>query len=122
MRSRVEVALKRGFTPVIECHLSHLYADGASLYYTFLMPQSDDPPALWQEIKDVTCRAINRVGATISHHHGVGAAHQPYARADLGGELGARVLQAVKSQLDPKRVLNPGKLLPEVAPPALENG
>ena len=50
-------------------------------------------------------------GATLTHHHAVGADHAPWLAAEIG-ELGVDVLRAVKARLDPAGVLNPGKLLP----------
>jgi alkyldihydroxyacetonephosphate synthase len=50
-------------------------------------------------------------GATITHHHAVGADHAPWMPAEIG-DLGVALLAAVKRELDPSGILNPGKLLP----------
>jgi alkyldihydroxyacetonephosphate synthase len=49
-------------------------------------------------------------GATVTHHHAVGADHAPWLAAEIG-ELGVDILRAVKERLDPAGILNPGKLL-----------
>jgi hypothetical protein len=38
----------RGTPPVVLCHVSHVYATGASLYFTVVCRQDDDPVAQWQ--------------------------------------------------------------------------
>ena len=50
-------------------------------------------------------------GATITHHHGVGADHAPYLAAEKG-ELGMAALEAVVRTFDPDGIMNPGVLLP----------
>ena len=50
-------------------------------------------------------------GATITHHHAVGTDHKPWLTAEIG-ELGASMLRAVKADLDPTGILNPGVLIP----------
>ena len=57
------------------------------------------------------CDAISAAGATITHHHAVGTDHKPWLTAEIG-ELGASVLRAVKTDLDPTGILNPGVLIP----------
>ena len=54
---------------------------------------------------------IVAAGATITHHHAVGTDHKPWLSAEIG-DLGASVLRAVKADLDPTGVLNPGVLVP----------
>jgi alkyldihydroxyacetonephosphate synthase len=95
--------------PVIMCHISHAYETGASLYFTVLVPRSDEPVSQWQQAKTAACEAISGLG-TITHHHAVGRDHAPYLRAEIG-ELGVDVLRAVKDRLDPTGILNPGKLV-----------
>ncbi len=97
---------------IVMCHVSHLYAHAASLYFTVLADRRDgDPVGQWQRAKDAASGALVAAGATITHHHGVGTEHRPYM-ADEIGELGIEVLRAVKGVLDPSGILNPGKLVP----------
>jgi alkyldihydroxyacetonephosphate synthase len=94
------------------CHLSHAYADGASLYFTFISgAKRGGEIEQWQTVKRAACEAIIRTGGTITHHHAVGRDHAPYMKAEVG-ETGIEVLRAVKEKLDPVGIMNPGKLLP----------
>ncbi len=96
---------------VVMCHVSHLYPQGASLYFTVLAAQSTDPAAQWQRAKAAASDALVATGATITHHHAVGTDHRPWMTDEVG-PLGAEVLRAVKQVLDPAGVLNPGKTIP----------
>jgi alkyldihydroxyacetonephosphate synthase len=98
---------------VVGCHVSHLYADGASLYFTVLAAADSGREAeQWSAAKAAANGAIVAAGGTITHHHAVGTAHRAHVTADLGGDLGVAALRAVKDAWDPHAVLNPGKLLP----------
>ena len=100
--------------PLIMCHISHLYPSGASLYFTFLARAEGDPgrPSLdqWRRAKTAATDAIVAAGGTITHHHAVGRDHAPWLRAEVG-EIGVGALRAVKAELDPAGIMNPGKLL-----------
>ncbi len=96
---------------LVLCHVSHTYPEGASLYFTVVAPAGADPVARWRRAKRAAGDAIAAHGATITHHHAVGTDHLPWMPAEVG-PLGAEVLRAVKSALDPAGVLNPGKLIP----------
>jgi len=96
---------------VVMCHVSHVYATGASLYFTVVTAQGEEPLELWGHAKAAVCDAIVEGGGTISHHHGVGVDHRDwYARE--AGPLGVEALRAVKNRLDPEGIMNPGVLLP----------
>jgi alkyldihydroxyacetonephosphate synthase len=97
--------------PLVMCHLSHVYGTGASLYFTVVTAQSDDPLGQWDTAKRAVNEAIGLAGGTISHHHGVGRDHRTAYAAEIG-ELGVEVLRAVKERLDPAGILNPGVLIP----------
>lgn len=100
---------------LVFAHLSHIYADGASCYITYLFPRRPDPEAtlaLWRAMKDAASRVVVDGGGTISHQHGVGLDHAPYLEAEKGVP-GLAVLRAACRALDPQGLLNPGKLLPE---------
>ena len=96
---------------VVMCHVSHLYSQGASLYFTVLAARSEEPVAQWQRAKDAACAVLVATGATITHHHGVGVDHRAWMTDEVG-PLGVEVLRAVKAALDPSGLLNPGKLIP----------
>lgn len=104
-------------TPVVMCHLSHAYLDGASLYFTFLADRPDPDAALaeWRRVKDAATEAIVTLGATVSHHHGVGIEHRRWLGRERG-EAQLSWLRACKAAADPGGILNPGKLLEEARP------
>ena len=107
-------ALRKALGPrsIVMCHLSHAYADGASLYFTFFAAARPGAEIeQWRTAKTAACEAIVSAGGTITHHHAVGRDHAPYMQAEVG-ELGLEALRAVKERLDPAGVMNPGKLLP----------
>lgn len=94
-------------------HLSHLYAQGASVYSTFVYRLSGDfetDYARWLTLKTAVCQAIVAQGGTISHQHGVGTDHAPYLMAEKG-ELGVAAMGQLFRHFDPKGIMNPGKLL-----------
>ncbi len=105
-------ALAAEGTPgLVWCHLSHAYADGASLYFTFLARRrSGAELEQWRAVKRSACEAIVASGGTITHHHAVGRDHAPYMEAEVG-RTGLDVLRAIKDELDPGGIMNPGKLL-----------
>jgi alkyldihydroxyacetonephosphate synthase len=95
-------------------HLSHLYAQGASVYTTFVYRLAGDYEsdlARWRSLKKAASMAIVENGGTISHQHGVGSDHAPYLAAEKG-RLGMSSLQALFDHVDPQGIMNPGKLLP----------
>ena len=100
----------QGTPAVVLCHISHVYETGASLYFTVLCAQADDPLAQWQRAKDAANAAIRAQGATISHHHGVGTDHRA-AYQDEIGPLALDMLRAVKTSVDPAGIMNPGVLV-----------
>jgi alkyldihydroxyacetonephosphate synthase len=105
-------ALDSGGTPgLVMCHVSHLYETGASLYFTFLARQREgEELEQWRAVKRVASQAIVDGGGTITHHHAVGQDHAPWL-ADEVGETGVAALRALKAELDPAGIMNPGKLL-----------
>jgi len=101
----------QGTPGLVFCHLSHAYADGASLYFTFVArAKGGEELAQWRAVKRAASEAIVAAGGTITHHHGVGRDHVPYMEAEIGG-LGLDVLRAAKERLDPAGIMNPGKLV-----------
>jgi alkyldihydroxyacetonephosphate synthase len=102
-----------GRRALVMAHLSHAYLQGCSIYFSFAGRGSDDEAmlrtydAIWEE----GLRAVQRAEGTISHHHGIGMSKSSAMSAELGGAL--EVFEALRSALDPRLVMNPGKLTPD---------
>ncbi|WP_256673422.1 FAD-binding oxidoreductase, partial [Nocardia cyriacigeorgica] len=116
LKAKVTAALTESLTgqgtpALVMCHISHTYPTGASLYFTVIAKLLDDPLAQWQAAKRAAGDAIVAAGGTITHHHAVGADHRAWIPDEIG-DLGVRVLRAVKREIDPAGILNPGKLVP----------
>lgn len=108
-----ETAPRPGAQGIVMSHISHSYPDGASLYFTYFFPRAlGNELTQWRTIKTAASDTIVANGGTISHHHGVGEDHLPWI-AQEKGPLGIAVLRAIKDALDPKGILNPGKLIPK---------
>jgi alkyldihydroxyacetonephosphate synthase len=102
----------QGAPGIVICHVSHVYRDGASLYFTFLSAaRAGEEIEQWRAVKVAASETIVAAGGTITHHHAVGLDHAPYMEAEIG-ELGIATLRAAKERLDPAGIMNPGKLLP----------
>lgn len=100
-----------GTPPLVMCHISHVYENGASLYFTVVSAQGEEPVAHWTRAKHAANDALLAAGGTISHHHGVGTDHRDWYVKEAG-PLAVEALRAVKRRLDPEGLLNPGVLLP----------
>jgi alkyldihydroxyacetonephosphate synthase len=108
--SLISTLAAQGTPPMVLCHISHVYAAGASLYFTVVCAATDDPVSQWRQAKEAVNTAILAAGGTITHHHAVGTDHAA-ALAEEIGPLALDALRAVKRRLDPTGILNPGILL-----------
>jgi alkyldihydroxyacetonephosphate synthase len=100
----------RGTPPLVLCHVSHLYPDGASLYVTVLAAQQPGAEAeQWRSAKAAATAAMLAHGATITHHHAVGRDHAPWLGDEIGA-VGLEALRGAKARLDPQAIMNPGVL------------
>jgi alkyldihydroxyacetonephosphate synthase len=95
----------------VSCRFTHVYPDGPAPYYTVMAPgRRGSELEQWAEIKRAASEALLVAGGTITHHHAVGRDFRPwYDRQRPDGF--ARALRAVKAELDPAGVLNPGVLI-----------
>jgi alkyldihydroxyacetonephosphate synthase len=110
-RALEETVRKFHHEPIVLCHLSHAYPDGASLYFTVLsLVRDGEEEELWARLKRASCDAFVDHGGTVTHHHAVGTAHRPWLEREHGAWY-AQALRAVKAALDPQGVLNPAKLV-----------
>jgi alkyldihydroxyacetonephosphate synthase len=116
LHAKVRDALRGalGERSVVMAHLSHSYADGGSIYYTFLAPQDEGGEIeQWERVKTAATDAIVAGGGALSHHHAIGIEHRRWMRYYLGDE-GSRWLSQIKRAIDPEGILNPGKLIPDL--------
>lgn len=92
-------------------HISHVYENGANLYFTFLSPMEKG-----NERQDFAgfhrglVETILAHGGSLSHHHGVGRVLAPWMEGHLG-KSSMELLRAVKKHLDPNNIMNPGGTL-----------
>ena len=93
-------------TVMASVHQSHAYGDGACLYFTFA-GVGDDPLAYYRAAWDRVMPLAMARGA-MSHHHGVGRNRARFVREALGASYS--ILEAIKGELDPLGILNPGVL------------
>lgn len=97
----------------VKTHLSHWFEWGAMIYSRVIVPHGpenlDEAVALHDQIVAAAVRATLAAGGVINDHHGVGMRLAPHMAAQFGAG-GMSLLQGVKSGLDPKGILCPGKL------------
>ncbi|HRC56984.1 MAG: FAD-binding oxidoreductase [Myxococcales bacterium] len=95
---------------VVMAHLSHAYADGCSIYFTFAasVEGARNAERVYDAIWKDGMEAATRVGGTISHHHGVGLLKAPYMAAEHREAMA--IFRGAKAALDPDGILNPGKM------------
>ena len=113
VNTTLKARLKRGAFPgYVGCHLSHSYAAGACLYFTFATAREvgNELPQ-YLAAKRHIFEILLKHGATLSHHHAVGYELLPWIPRHLG-ETGVHILRELKRAVDPKNLCNPGKLIP----------
>jgi alkyldihydroxyacetonephosphate synthase len=105
LHARVKTAIAVGGLAL--CHFSHAYEQGCCAYFTFGGSADGEPEARAAYLRawEGAMSAASDLGATISHHHGVGQARARWVAAEMGGWM--RVWRAVREGLDPDRIMNP---------------
>ena len=90
---------------VVTTHMSHCYPQGANLYFIFLTKMQDEKA--FKAYHATILDAIQRSGASISHHHGIGKMFAPWLEGYIGDkEYG--VFKVLKNYFDPNYNMNPG--------------
>ncbi|SHI60611.1 alkyldihydroxyacetonephosphate synthase [Clostridium amylolyticum] len=85
-------------------HMSHVYPQGANLYFIFIAKMDMEEYIEYQQgILD----NIQKAGAAMSHHHGIGKMTAPWLEAQIG-KNSMDVFRALKKHFDPNNILNPG--------------
>lgn len=89
-------------------HMSHAYPQGANLYFIFItkMSELDDYLQYHRGILD----HIQKSGAAISHHHGIGKMFAPWLEGQIGTNQ-MEIFKVLKNYFDPNNIMNPGGTL-----------
>jgi alkyldihydroxyacetonephosphate synthase len=105
LHSRVKSAIAVGGMAL--CHFSHAYEQGCCAYFTFggSADTEQDARAAYGRAWEGAMSVAMELGATISHHHGVGQVRARWVADEMGGWL--KVWRAVKGSLDPSGVMSP---------------
>ncbi len=86
------------------------HAGDGNLHVNFLWDTPDERPRVDTAIEDLF-RAVLALGGTLSGEHGVGVLKAPYLPLEQPPAL-IDLQQRIKAQLDPRGILNPGKIFP----------
>jgi alkyldihydroxyacetonephosphate synthase len=108
LHSKVKSAIAIGGLAL--CHFSHAYEQGCCAYFSFggsgdtEEGARDDYLRAWQGAMS----SALELGATISHHHGVGLARAAWVADEMGDWVW--VWRGVKEGIDPEGIMNPRAL------------
>src|SRR2546427_3120033 len=110
--SEIPRTIRRAREMSAELHIAVIFyghfGDG-NVHSAILVDPSDaDEVRRADELADRLHRLAIEVGGTVTGEHGTGAVRQPYMRAEPGDALD--LMRRVKTALDPKGILNPGKI------------
>ncbi len=111
VRGELAAALDPAGRAVVVCHVSHAYAVGASLYFTFVAPGGQDAEARWYAAKRAALDAMLASGGVVSHHHGIGRDHREWQERRLG-PTAMKVIESAARALDPEGVLAANRATP----------
>ena len=107
-----DAALHRQFPGISIVNFGHL-GDG-NLHYNVQPPNGSDLPAFLREheaaVNALVYDAVTAHGGSISAEHGIGALKRD-ALVDHKSAVALNLMRAIKAALDPKGIMNPGRLL-----------
>ncbi|WP_020495646.1 FAD-binding oxidoreductase [Sciscionella marina] len=90
--------------------LTVAHAGDGNLHPTFVFeaePDGNAPAAVWCAADETFQTALD-FGGTLTGEHGVGALKRPWLEHELGCDI-LQLQQAIKTALDPRGIMNPGK-------------
>jgi len=93
-------------------HFSHWYDYGASIYPTFIInkvpDEADEQLKLYHRIWDIGVKVAVENGGTVNEHHGIGLKLARFMSDSY--YPGFSIFRDIKKTLDPKNIMNPGKM------------
>jgi glycolate oxidase len=96
------------------------HAGDGNLHPNILFDKRD--PAQVERMKRAAADIFDvsvQLGGTLSGEHGVGSLKLPFLEKDIG-PISIDVMASIKQALDPRNILNPGKVVPRTAPSGTE--
>jgi FAD/FMN-containing dehydrogenases len=95
---------------IASAHASHFYPQGVCFYFTFggTPVKGAKPEDFYRSVWNAAMRSCIDSGGSISHHHGIGIMRANWLKEELGQSF--EVLKRIKKTLDPKNIMNPGKM------------
>ncbi|WP_291412767.1 FAD-binding oxidoreductase [Actinophytocola sp.] len=112
VRTGVQAAITEvcGEPGIVTARVTHVYPDGVAPYFTVIArSRRGSEVQMWDQIKAAASDILDRLEASVTHHHAVGRDHRRWYDAQRPHEY-CKVLRAAKSSLDPHGILNPGVL------------
>ena len=106
VRRARELGAELGIAVVFYGH----FGDGNVHSAILIDPDDADEVRRADELADRLHKLAVEVGGTVTGEHGTGAVRAPYMRAEHGDALD--VMKRIKDVMDPKGILNPGKIYP----------
>jgi alkyldihydroxyacetonephosphate synthase len=95
-------------TLLATCHASHFYEDGLCFYFTFA-GISSDYEAYYRKVWEKAMDTAIKLGASLSHHHGIGNIRQRWISKEMLGYY--TLFKDLKSFFDPRNIMNRGLIL-----------
>ncbi len=95
---------------MITAHVSHFYPNGVGIYFSWggVPLKGNTDLDFYQECWNTTIKAVLDAGGSIAHHHGIGINRAHWMDQEWG--VAMNTMRKIKNLLDPKNILNPGKL------------
>jgi glycolate oxidase len=87
------------------------HAGDGNLHPNILFDKRD--PVQWEKVNQIVAEEFElalSLGGTLTGEHGIGTLKQPFLREALG-DVSLDIQRRIKATLDPKNILNPGKVL-----------
>lgn len=91
---------------LVLAHISHVYAEGAAIYFTFVSPLTGLRSSLktYDRIWKKALTAVQKYNGVISHHHGIGKLKTPHLKKEWGDAQ--QLYLQLKKFFDPHQTLN----------------
>lgn len=109
--ARADAAVAKAMPGIRPCAFGHV-GDG-NIHYNLTQPEGADKAAFlaeWGRMNRVVHDIVHGLGGSISAEHGLGRLKRDEARR-YKEEVELELMRSIKTALDPKGIMNPGKVL-----------